>query len=589
MINIEELIKIMQINGLNNNASITDVDNLLNLLRYSEENKKETIAQLKARGWLGGQAVVSPVQSTIDINRAVAPSGRSSRKILLVFMALIILLIGGGFVFAYVQKIGPFAIASYSEKNLLSSLLAKANQINTLSYSVSGSLNVNPRDKDAESFTPKVLNDEELKLKYKNDILRLGDATQIISQLNILSNYSTYAYLNKPEPKPYPTDIKNVIINYTNSKVSLNELLTKKGYDYRSTAGGKNFALTINFETDNATKVIKNSNPLNATSTTIVGKQVTFTKDSSTFMYMSDELPKPFLVQMSESLRMLPPDIKAQGSFSMSSDLRSTNQTDWTANLNAEGDFGDLSYKVNADVLKKGQDYYFKINNIPSLFFLGDLSSVKGKWVNLSTKSSATSSGDYSIFSSLEKGVSESESKYKENREKSLKLIKKIVAIADEENIIYFKKTPRTEKIAGRTLVKYELGIKKEKILPFYRRIEEEISKDPDLAEFNTPVGEDLVKYLESEEFNEAFAYFDKNVSFVFWADSQGFPAIFELSLRVVPPDTATQLKDKQINIIFKTVMSDINKALNIEAPTGSIPLQKIIDDIQKNQKEVNT
>jgi len=164
-------------------------------------------------------------------------------------------------------------------------------------------------------------------------------------------------------------------------------------------------------------------------------------------------------------------------------------------------------------------------------------------------------------------------------------LIKKIVSIADEVKLIIFKNKPRSESVEGRRLTRYDLSIRQEAILPFYNKVREEINKDSDLAEYGDMIDQGLVEYLQSAESKEVFDYFDKNNFFVFYVDNQGFPAIIRDTMRVVPSDTAIQLKDKQINVTFNVLISNINQPLNIEAPKDSISIEQVISDFSKNME----
>jgi len=508
---------------------------------------------------------------------------KSSKKNLLVLIMAIFVLLGSGFVYAYIQKIGPFSLPKYSEDNFLSSLLEKTSQIKSSSYAVSGALEVVLRDANAEPFTLKeASNAAELKQKYYNDYERLKNSSSIVSRLNILSNYNTYSSMGLVV-KPYPANIKKIFNNISSG--SIVDPVTKKEYEYQATEGGKNFLLTVNFETDYAIKEITTGylSPYKATSTIIVGRKVSFTKDSSS-LYMSSEPPKPFLVTLGDELKNLPSDINIKSAISASYETKTEGVGGWLFNIDAEGDFGgDLTYKVNIDALKK-DDYYFKINNFPSLFLFGDLSYVKGKWIKISSQeASSTNKTSYSPLSSFSDKIPNMEKSYKENSEKAFKFIKKVVTIADEEKLVAFKNKPQAEKVDGRQLIKYELTLRKEAILPFYAKLQDEINKDPDFSNFRSMIDQGLIDYLKSEEFEQVFTYLNNNNSFVFWTDDKGFPAIVQNTTRIVPPDTAAQLKGKQIDIVFKVIISDINKTLDIKVPSDAVPIEEIIKDLEKN------
>ena len=222
---------------------------------------------------------------------------------------------------------------------------------------------------------------------------------------------------------------------------------TNQEYSYQVTEGGKNFKLTVNFETNDAIRAVKGYG-YTATSTIISGKTVTFTKDSSSSFYVKSEPPQPFLIALGDSLRMLPPDVSAKGGITASavaSDGKAGELSDWLFNIDAEGDFGDLSYKVNADALKKSDNYYFKINNMPSVFMFGDLSLVKGKWISMTSRIATSTNNNYSQLSSLQQSLPKAEETYRANKQKFVNFIKMAVKVADEEGLIVFKNPPHSE------------------------------------------------------------------------------------------------------------------------------------------------
>ncbi|MEI6042648.1 MAG: hypothetical protein WCQ00_03745 [bacterium] len=520
-------------------------------------------------------------------------SGGGLKQILILLLILIIILLGGATAYAYIKKMGPFAPSTYTEANFSSSMLAKIGQINTATYTSSGAVNVVARDKDATIFNLVVSNDKELKLKYFYDGTRLKDALGIISGLNSgVGYYSNYGAPTATK-KLYKSYTTTLVAAFTSKNItySLFDPETSAAYAYKVTEDGKNFELVVDFATDDAIKTIKGSG-YSATSTKIEGKKVTFTKDSYFSSYsFSGEPPKPFLTQMSGMLSMIPPQASAKIAVSASSDLSAGAMADWSFNLDATGDFGDMTYKINADALKKGDNYYFKINNMPSFFLFDALAKVKGKWVVVPSKASSTesatasSTGDNvsSPFSFIQTSIPEQEAKYKENRDKFVKFIKKVVAIADEEKIILFRNAPKTENLDGRNLVKYDLSLRKEKIISFYTRVQSEITTNPDFAEYAAGIDQGYLDYLKSDEFSQVFDYFDKNNSFAIWTDGQGFPVVVQNTMRVVPPDDATQLKDKQINVTFKLDISNINKPITIETPVGATPIDKLSDSVSSS------
>lgn len=522
------------------------------------------------------------------------PSKNGSHLKGLLIPLLAVLFIGGGTVFAYVQKIGPFSYPKYDEANFLSSIESKMAEINSASYSASFALDVSPRDKDAKPFElKKVSNSAKLEKDYFYDYQRVTDASSIISELNYKANYYSGYSSTKTKILPYPTSIKSLTAKKPTSrysaKISINDPETKQEYEYTVTEGGSNFKLKINFSTDYAISSLKKYGYISK-DTIIDGKQVTFTKNSSTYMYLSRTPPKPFLVEMSDSLKFLPPEMNAKGTFSVSSSKKSKDETDWLANVDAVGNFGDLNYKVNIEATKVGKEYYFRINNLPSLFLFGDIGAYKNKWINITSKvATSTEKGSYSSLSYLKDSIPASEKKYKESREKYIKFVTEVLKLADSEKVVYFKSSPSNEKIESRNLTRYELGIKKDKILPFYEKLASLINNNPDYKEYQDIIDQGTIDYLKSDEFSQVFDYLDKNDTLVIWTDSSGFPAGGQMVTRIVPPDTATQLKDKQIVLTGRLIIDNINKNLNISAPADSVSIDKITSETSKNLYQSNS
>jgi len=127
-------------------------------------------------------------------------------------------------------------------------------------------------------------------------------------------------------------------------------------------------------------------------------------------------------------------------------------------------------------------------------------------------------------------------------------------------------------------LTRYELSLRKDKIVTFYTKVAETLNAEFETSEY--AVKQEYMDYLKSDEFNQAFDYVDKNNSFVIWVDADGFPAIVEDVMRVVPPDTAAQLKEKQINTSIKLNITNINAPVVITAPTDSVSFDTIWSEI---------
>lgn len=628
MQDLDYILNVLRINGVNASSNLSEVEHILDTLRYTAEEKQKALEMLKTRGWelknTPGAVVQDPAPATkqtpptsnqpanipVDVqvsNSVTTPNpfqvqnpaptfnvnqnvAHKTPKFFLLVIVVLFVVLGGGLVaFAYVQKIGPFEIATqYEEGNFFTKLFEKSSAIKSSVYTASASLEVENRDADAKPFTIQISNEAEIAQQYQDDYIRSGDVSSILSSLRA---YGYDAYTKSF--KPYPTSLSSLLTDqkgqgYYQRRMSVSDPVTKKSYDYKVTKGGKDFTLTVTFDTSSAINSIMKYST--ATSTTLVGRQVTFTKDSSSYLYLSSTPPKPYLIQMGGLLRQLSPDVNGSVAISAASELNDGVKTNWKFNLDAQGSLGDLTYKLNGDLLKKDSDYYFKINNIPSLF--GSYGSFKGQWIRVPSSDSKDSGTAPTTASYMTQSLYKYESAYKENKDKFILGLKNLAMIADQLKTISFKESPKYEKVDGIKLTKYSISLRKESIIALLKQLQDIHMKDKEsgyITKYSQLLDDPgLIDYLNSPEFDQVYDYQDKNTAITFWVDDQGYPAILEYSMRIVPPDTAVQLKDKQIRLVFKLKLNDINKSVKIEAPEKSITIDEATKQLKSNYSDAS-
>lgn len=518
---------------------------------------------------------------------------------IIVSFVIIFLLIIGGTAFAYYKQIGPFSINQYNETSLLSGLLTKSSSINTATYTVSVKLNVDPRDKGATPYIPLAV-DKQVEQQYKNDFKRISDVSLIIESLKYkygeqqVYDFKTNKYkLSKAGSFPAvlsDTDRSGGFYNSSFNSKATTTPATKTGYDpvtnqpyeYKSIDKGKNFSIKVTLETSTALDSIKKGYYYSATSTIIDGNNITFSKDSS-YQYISPDMPKPMFAYLSDYLKQISPDVSASILFGATLDIKNPDSPDGSMNVTADGSFGDLSYKVDVEALKKDKDFYFRINKIPAI--ISFISNLKGQWIKISpaTTTAATSTNslyNYDPVTMFSDGLIKGDAEYRKKRTEFVDTLKNLAQLADKNKLLSFKQTPKREKVDGRNLIRYDLSVKKEAILSFYKEILSNPEKYKNLGILDD---QGLLTYLESKEFDNTFAFFQNNTFITIWTDGNGLPAIIEYRMRIVPPDTATQLKDKQVDITFRITMDNINKPINIKVPSDAKPIEKVREEMSKN------
>lgn len=533
------------------------------------------------------QPISTPTLQTID-------GSKNTKSNLPMFAGVVLLLVGMISItaYGYIEKVGPFSSIPYSETDLLSGVISSFEKIKTSTYNLTASVTVSERAVGARSF--EIITDSKLAERYKNDSKRASSVQFILSSLANQIYYSKGVYpasltdLDVLLKEQYSkSGYKYQIDQYAKSDY-FRDPVTKQFYEYSVDPDGKNFSLEIDFETGDAIKAISKASQYNsynkeATSTIIQNKKVTFSKGSYSYFYFQQEPPKPFLATLAEYTQSAPPELNISTSVTAATEIIESKDTNWKFNFDATGDFGDLTYKVGADALKKEGFYYFRINNIPGVFG-STFSSIKGKWVKIDpTAPTSTKSYGYSDLSFVTSYIPEAEKNYKENKEDLIDFLKKIVVYADEEKLISLKNKPSKVDVDGKSLYKYEVSMRKENITSFYKKMTEEASTNKTVQKydlFNDPA---TMEYLESKQFDEVFNYINSNVDLVLYISSAGILEGVDYVMHVIPPDTAVPLKDKQVNISFKLRLTDINKPVDIKIPETTTNLEELISQMSRS------
>jgi len=246
--------------------------------------------------------------------------------------------------------------------------------------------------------------------------------------------------------------------------------------------------------------------------------------------------------------------------------------------IKAELTGGDFSFSLDLEWIKKGLDFYFRINKFPTFFFF-DLSAVKRVWVKITP---ADLAGDDWRVSFLESAPDLNEELQK-NQEKFAEGAKKVLQIAEEEKVITANLPKRREKLGEKIAWRYDLTVNRESLIKFYERL---------LAEFpnSNRSGFDNLKSPEAEK---VFAYLATNGRFSIWIEEHsGLVLAMVYHLRFVPPTgTAATLENKQISLNWRLELTGHNLPIVVTPPTDFKTVKEVAeklfpDVLEKNRKK---
>lgn len=518
---------------------------------YNEEDIKQSLSNISANDNLS-----TDFKSTEDLS-SIPDNKKNLSNIIIIFLVATIIILA---VF-YIWKYGVFAEAPYNQDNLFTGLAEKISEIETASYSFSGSFVGMDREDGAEPFIA-IGNTKDLKEKYYRDYQRSRFVSDFVNKIRRSPNSILFSSL------------ENI-----GSGVSVYDPLTNELYDYKLTENGQNFELAITFETEAAIKEARDHNKtvsereLRSNSIYNVGgpytineKTIIFTKDTRP-LYLSSRPPQNIYEAINENIEMVPKDINAKLSFDAKSNIVDDN-VDLELNLSADGDLGDITYKVDVDFIKKSEDYYVKINNFPSMFLMF-MPFPKDEWILLSEE--YTGIENYLIGSEIY-SEPQDDQKFKET-------LATVLRSADRNQLLKFTKKPQKDNLNGKVVYKYDIQINGDGLEPFLQDIMSEIrnSNYDNFGDEHIVELENMIEYVNGDDFKSVLEYYTKNTKNILWVDSDGFPVKVESINRLVP--SSDKLFDRQFLLTLSMSLLDINKETKIEAPQT----YKTIEEIEES------
>jgi len=552
----------------------------------SDVSPQPTILSMKPNGTL-----VSPSPRS-------SSTGRSIGKLVMLIAIIVMVMGGGGFAaFAYYKgwitlpsflsgKMG--GVAMYEESQFLTKLFGSVKGIRTASYEISVASKIEPREANAVPFSLAVPEaDKELLLAYKRDQDRFRALTDLTNALN------TYWATNK---NVYPSSLS--MLSITPKDPSGTDFV------YALTDAGKGYALTITFETSDAIAAITDMDRLTVPriglpapsaepKPVIKEKTVTFSQGGSAYYSFSGKPSQPSFSELVGQADMLmnyiPPDFSGSIAVSGTAYLGAERTKDDGLNVRGVVKYNTANWNIGVDVelINIGGafgDYYVRLNEFPtSIPFVGTMfSTLVGNWIKLDPEELGSS---YLGMG----GLSGSQDKYEEAKDKVFVAFQDILKMADEEKVIEFVRPPVREELAGIGTYRYDIFFKQASILPFLKRVDAAYG-DVELASGEPnpyQLTQETIDLLEGDEFAQVFAYLKENIKVSVWIDaSTGNPLKFDIVTRTVPGEKVTRLADKQLTTAVTLAFSNVNQPIAVKAPESFMTQEDATIKVTGESKE---
>jgi len=494
----------------------------------------------------------SPI-SNGPIPRNIPPYGQTkSHRGILVTLIVIIVLLGAGAVYGYINQIGPFARPPYKAEGLASQIFAGASNIKTSSYSLSINIVSQPKDADAKPFNQAVPADSAKDASIKRDQDKYRDAK------NLTTNLKEYFYSNNH----YPASLA--------SASTLNgDTISTTGFTYAAPKPTKDYTLSVNFETGEAVNAISASTKYDyASSTVISGKTVTFSSKSALYANISasSDPSSIFSVQNLQSmLAYIPANFKFDSILAGASIKKSDSSVDGKIALSGQVDMGDINAVFDTEFRKIDDNFYILVNKLPTFFV--DISKLKGSWIKITPDDLSTYGSGY-----VSADPTTAQKDITETKQRAIDSLKLFLTIADQDHALLMNGSPAKDQVNGATAYKYDLELNKDTLPQFYSDLTTQFKAkfgDKSPITFNQAT----LDYLKSPQYQAVFDYMRSNTMLTLWALSDGTPVKFSYGLRLVP-NSDSKNADKQIKALFTLTLSNINLPISIEVPTKTISME---------------
>lgn len=556
-------------------------------LREDEAGIEETVLRVmfKDAGWpsveideairlyLGDPVVASRqvIPSSTEVvveNKAEAPNSiakepievgepKSFKKIIIIVVLLLSISVVAGAAYFLVDKFFRPASVELTDETLLNHLYEKFSSIEKASYDATFSLGIGEREEGAVAFADLTPVDPEVLAKYQRDYDRIRYVQKIKDTLEkIRPSYSA-----TPVTALYPKTLEEVDLVATDPLGGT--------YKYTRLADGTGYTLEVTMETIEAYQALNSgaysfgSLDAEAKTENATNKKVTLNQDSYINTYSFDGRPaQPKLFgffALDEIESIIPDNLFASLSFGGNFDNETDKPADARLHLSGEVSLGDANFALDLEGIKKNDKYFGIVNKIPTFFSM--FSQLRGKWVGF-TETDLRNYGYGELYDGF---IPSTENERQQKMEEARAGFQKLLLVATKHKVVSISGGPESELVGEETWSRYSLKLNKESLVPFVEEAAIVLKEAGD--DISTSEVEEMVTYLKSEDFDRSFAYLSDNVTFNIWFDAEGYPVKMEQKVRYIPSESAPALKGKQINTTFTTILSGINKKLEVREP----------------------
>ncbi|MFA6098033.1 MAG: hypothetical protein WCV50_04510 [Patescibacteria group bacterium] len=267
---------------------------------------------------------------------------------------------------------------------------------------------------------------------------------------------------------------------------------------------------------------------------------------------------------------MIPADVALEGVITTFMNTDSADLQKLRGILTAKGSYRSSGTTMSMDLEARIVDGlgYLLVRQFPALPFV-DTSPFVGKWISLNTKGDSTADDFLSAYTPDNVNVSEESKKVKIEAAAIFRLALSTKALSAANS--------GSEKLDGHATKKITLTINPEKIPAFLAAYRD----DADKRGVSTAYVDETLQELKDPKYLELIRAMASNLRITVWIDSADHtPRKAEYSQIIVPDETATNFKDKQIHATFGFTLDHVNEQPNVEAPKDAVTLETVLEPV---------
>lgn len=278
------------------------------------------------------------------------------------------------------------------------------------------------------------------------------------------------------------------------------------------------------------------------------------------------------LVNPDDIVQFLPADATVDGGITLYAEANRPLR-DANALVKIDGTYsgGDSQFSLAVEGRKIEQQLYVLLSKFPSLPFF-DLSNIKGKWIVI-TPTDVPGLWSDDVLKST-------------NTHQALERTKTSLTNILKQHVFTIDKTLSDETVAGARSKHYQIALHPDQLPAVYQQlIAERKAKQQSTTEL-----EQQLATLQTPDAAAALRVLADNSRVEIWVDtSKGMLRQARWTLAVVPPENATNLKDKQVTIGLTLTLDRVNEAVSIPTPTPTTSYNDALELLGNSEATTST